>query len=188
MHKSEQAKAYLADFIRTKGGPEAVAKVTGMNRQTVRQIAEGRNGASQKTLSIFIEHFPDFDLTLSYSTVTATMTRVTPSAQLSPSQDGTDWKARFDALENKYDTLLTDYRTLLGKYESLMDRAIKKLELSFSSAASPFTVCTSTEPIGFKTYTSPADTVTTTAIPKQWNMTVHRTEPDIFLQSQERRA
>lgn len=57
----DQEKAYTAEFIRRRG-PERVARETGLNRQTVRQVANGRNGAGRKVIAALTATYPDYDL------------------------------------------------------------------------------------------------------------------------------
>lgn len=62
MTEKEKARHYLAEFIAGKGGPERVAAETGINRQTVRQLFQKRNGARQSTIDRLAEIYrQDFD-------------------------------------------------------------------------------------------------------------------------------
>lgn len=53
----KRSRAYTQEFIKQKG-VEDVARETGLNRQTVRQIANGRNGASEKVTSALMATYP----------------------------------------------------------------------------------------------------------------------------------
>lgn len=57
--KNDQIKHYTAGFIATKGGSEHVAKESGLNRQTLRQIVNGRNGPSQAIIDALATFYPD---------------------------------------------------------------------------------------------------------------------------------
>jgi transcriptional regulator with XRE-family HTH domain len=57
----ETERVYTVEFIK-KRGPEQVARDTGINRQTLRQIANGRNGPGRKVISALISTYPEYDL------------------------------------------------------------------------------------------------------------------------------
>ncbi|MCX6218308.1 hypothetical protein [Spirosoma sp.] len=62
MEEKSKGDPYTMDFISRKGGPETVAKRTGMNRQTVRQVASGRNAPGFDFIKKMVAVYADYDL------------------------------------------------------------------------------------------------------------------------------
>ena len=62
MEGKDRGKAYTMSFIERHGGTEEVARNTGLNRQTVRQVATGRNYPGFDFIARLTETYPDYDL------------------------------------------------------------------------------------------------------------------------------
>ena len=62
MEEKTKGDAYTIEFIAKKGGVEDVARKTGLNRQTVRQVANGRNAPSFEFIKAMMAAYPDYDL------------------------------------------------------------------------------------------------------------------------------
>lgn len=62
MDEKQLGKDYVIDFIEKHGGTEDVARRIGANRQTVRQIANGRNAPGFEFITKMTAVYPDFDL------------------------------------------------------------------------------------------------------------------------------
>ncbi|WP_461070523.1 hypothetical protein [Spirosoma horti] len=58
----EKGDAYTMGFVVQKGGSEEVARRTGINRQTMRQVATGRNSPSFDFIMKMIATYPDYDI------------------------------------------------------------------------------------------------------------------------------
>lgn len=123
--KNEQVKHYMAGFIATKGGSERVAKETGLNRQTLRQIVNGRNGASQPIIDALATFYPDFDRSFGQEVRTLVQAAgVKGDAGLSEiirqqQQIIAKLEARIEKLETKNDELANENREINGAFLKL---------------------------------------------------------------------
>lgn len=80
MEHPTKINLYLSDFIRQKGGVETVARETDLQRQTIRQIYNGRNNASDRTIRAFVTAYLDFDPAQVHGVVSITKTAPVSSA------------------------------------------------------------------------------------------------------------
>lgn len=69
----EKGDAYTMGFVVQKGGIETVAKRTGINRQTMRQVATGRNAPGFDFIMKMVAAYPDYDIRKSVPTKSSTL-------------------------------------------------------------------------------------------------------------------
>lgn len=62
MENKQKGDPYTMSFIERKGGIEEVARKTKLNRQTVRQVATGRNAPSYEFIMRMMQTYPAYDI------------------------------------------------------------------------------------------------------------------------------
>lgn len=111
-------------------------------QEPIAKFYKYRDGSAEprdKLLRKMLEKMPDLSRDYLYEGRGPVRLQRQTVAATSATDDGIDWKGRFEALETKYTTLADDYRTLMGKYEKVLERLMRKLDPSFNQSDSQLT-------------------------------------------------